>query len=73
MPPGEYRFVASSSDAEGEISAMTTQLPTRIQGVTINGENGTMLNVENHGKIKLTNELEILGYCRDHQIQYATF
>ncbi|ETX10427.1 flagellar basal body rod modification protein FlgD [Marinomonas ushuaiensis DSM 15871] len=61
LPPGEYRFVASSADAEGEISAMTTQLPTRIQGVTINGENGTMLNVENHGKIKLTNELEILG------------
>jgi flagellar basal-body rod modification protein FlgD len=40
---------------------LSTRLPTRIQGVTINGENGTVLNVENHGKIKLTNELEILG------------
>ncbi|MBD5769736.1 flagellar hook assembly protein FlgD [Marinomonas colpomeniae] len=61
LPSGEYRFAASSANAEGEISAMITRLPTRIQGVTINGENGTVLNVENHGKIKLTNELEILG------------
>ncbi|MBU1293719.1 MAG: flagellar biosynthesis protein FlgD [Gammaproteobacteria bacterium] len=61
LPPGEYRFAASSTNEQGEISAMSTQLPTRIQGVTINGENGTVLNVENHGKIKLTNELEILG------------
>lgn len=61
LPSGEYRFSASSINDQGEISAMTTQIPTRIQGVTINGENGTMLNVENHGKIKLTNELEILG------------
>lgn len=61
LPPGEYRFAASSTNDKGEISALSTQLPTRIQGVTINGENGTVLNVENHGKIKLTNELEILG------------
>jgi flagellar basal-body rod modification protein FlgD len=61
LPPGEYRFAASSADEKGEISAMTTRLPVRIQGVTINGEDGTVLNVENHGKIKLTNELEILG------------
>ncbi|WOD08212.1 flagellar hook assembly protein FlgD [Marinomonas sp. GJ51-6] len=61
LPPGEYRFAASSTNDKGEISAMTTRLPTRIQGVTINGEDGTVLNVENHGKIKLTNELEILG------------
>lgn len=61
LPPGEYRFVASSTNDKGEVSAMTTRLPTRIQGVTINGEDGTVLNVENHGKIKLTNELEILG------------
>jgi flagellar basal-body rod modification protein FlgD len=61
LPPGEYRFAASSTNEQGEISAISTQVPTRIQGVTINGENGTVLNVENHGKIKLTNELEILG------------
>jgi flagellar basal-body rod modification protein FlgD len=61
LPFGEYRFTASSASADGEITAMTTLLPTRIQGVTINGEDGTMLNVENHGKIKLTTELEILG------------
>ena len=61
LPPGEYRFAASSTNDKGEISALSTRLPTRIQGVTINGENGTVLNVENHGKIKLTNELEILG------------
>ncbi|WP_421855625.1 flagellar hook assembly protein FlgD [Marinomonas sp.] len=61
LPSGEYRFAASSTNDKGEVSAMNTQLPTRIQGVTINGENGTVLNVENHGKIKLTNELEILG------------
>lgn len=61
LPPGEYRFAASSVNEKGEVSALTTKLPTRIQGVTINGENGTVLNVENHGKINLTNELEILG------------
>ena len=61
LPPGEYRFAASSTNEQGEITGMTTRLPTRIQGVTINGENGTVLNVENHGKIKLTTELEILG------------
>lgn len=61
LPPGEYRFAASSTNDRGEVSALNTRLPTRIQGVTINGENGTVLNVENHGKIKLTNELEILG------------
>ena len=61
LTPGEYRFAASSTNDKGEISTLSTQLPTRIQGVTINGENGTVLNVENHGKIKLTNELEILG------------
>jgi len=61
LPPGEYRFAATSTNDKGEISALSTQLPMRIQGVTINGENGTVLNVENHGKIKLTNELEILG------------
>ncbi|TYL47136.1 flagellar hook assembly protein FlgD [Marinomonas sp. IMCC 4694] len=61
LPPGEYRFDASYVNDKGETSALSTRLPTRIQGVTINGENGTELNVENHGKIKLTNELEILG------------
>ncbi|MGO2353275.1 MAG: flagellar hook assembly protein FlgD [Marinomonas foliarum] len=61
LPPGEYRFSASSTNDKGEVSAMNTRLPARIQGVTINGENGTALNVENHGKIKLTTELEILG------------
>ncbi|BFM50846.1 flagellar hook capping FlgD N-terminal domain-containing protein [Marinomonas sp. THO17] len=61
LPAGEYRFVATSTDAQGETSSMSTRVPTRIQGVTINGEDGTVLNVENHGKIKLTKELEILG------------
>ncbi|NVK74366.1 flagellar biosynthesis protein FlgD [Marinomonas sp. CT5] len=61
LPSGEYRFAASSTDEKGEVSTASIQLPARIQGVTINGENGTVLNVENHGKIKLTNELEILG------------
>lgn len=61
LPPGEYRFAATSTNDQGEISTLSMKLPTRIQGVTINGENGTVLNVENHGKIKLTNELEIIG------------
>ncbi|MCB5162849.1 flagellar hook assembly protein FlgD [Marinomonas algarum] len=61
LPPGEYRLAASFVNEKGETSALSTRIPTRIQGVTINGENGTELNVENHGKIKLTNELEILG------------
>ncbi|MBJ7539796.1 flagellar hook assembly protein FlgD [Marinomonas transparens] len=61
LPSGEYRFAASSVNEKGEVSALNTKLPMRIQGVTINGENGTVLNVENHGKIGLTNELEILG------------
>lgn len=61
LPAGEYRFSASSANEEGQISAMATQLPLRIQGVTINGDDGTVLNVESHGKVKLTSELEILG------------
>lgn len=61
LPPGEYHFAASSMNDKGQATAMPTRLPARIQGVTINGEEGTMLNVENHGKIKLTNKLEILG------------
>ncbi|GAB3477266.1 flagellar hook assembly protein FlgD [Marinomonas epiphytica] len=61
LPPGEYRFAASSVSSDGQVSTLSTQLPARIQGVTINGENGTVLNVENRGKISLTNELEILG------------
>lgn len=61
LPPGEYRFAATSVNDKGEVSELRTMLPTRIQGVTINGENGTVLNVENHGKIKLTTELEIIG------------
>jgi len=61
LPPGEYRFAASTVNDKGEVSALPTQLPSRIQGVTINGAEGTVLNVENHGKVKLTNELEILG------------
>lgn len=61
LPPGEYRFAASTVNDKGEVSALSTQLPSRIQGVTINGPDGTVLNVENHGKVKLTNELEILG------------
>ena len=61
LPPGEYRFAATSTNAQGETSSMSTRVPTRIHGVTINGEEGTVLNVENHGKIKLTKELEILG------------
>ncbi|SBS28065.1 Basal-body rod modification protein FlgD [Marinomonas spartinae] len=61
LPPGEYHFAASSVNEKGQVAAMPIQLPARIQGVTINGKDGTMLNVENHGKIKLTNKLEILG------------
>lgn len=61
LPPGEYHFAASSINKDGQAAAMPTRLPARIQGVTINGGDGTMLNVENHGKIKLTNKLDILG------------
>ncbi|MEL0636192.1 MULTISPECIES: flagellar hook assembly protein FlgD [Marinomonas] len=61
LPPGEYHFAATTVNDKGEVSALPTQLPSRIQGVTINGADGTVLNVENHGKVKLTNELEILG------------
>lgn len=61
LPAGEYRFAASIVNDKGEVSALPTELPSRIQGVTINGADGPVLNVENHGKVKLTKELEILG------------
>lgn len=58
---GTYTFVATSTNSEGQVTQLTTQIPARINGVTINGEDGTTLNVADYGKLALTDELEILG------------
>lgn len=61
LPPGNYTFSASGKTFEGDALDLSTLLPARIQGVTINGANGTELNVAGHGKMSLTGELEIVG------------
>ncbi|WP_191600987.1 flagellar hook assembly protein FlgD [Marinomonas algicola] len=61
LPPGNYQFSASSQTFEGDVVELSTLLPSKIQGVTINGANGTELNVAGHGKLKLSGELEIVG------------
>ncbi len=61
LPPGNYTFSASGKTFEGDALDLSTLLPARIQGVTINGANGTELNVAGHGKMSLSNELEIVG------------
>ncbi|MFD1384423.1 flagellar hook assembly protein FlgD [Rhodanobacter aciditrophus] len=58
---GTYTFIATSTNSDGEVTQLTTQIPARINGVTINGEDGTTLNVADYGKLALTDELEILG------------
>lgn len=61
LPPGTYQFSASSQTVEGEVVELSTLLPSKIQGVTINGAQGTEINVAGHGKLKMTSELEIVG------------
>ncbi len=58
---GTYTFIATSTNSDGQVTQLTTQIPARINGVTINGEDGTTLNVADYGKLALTDELEILG------------
>ncbi|RDL44191.1 flagellar biosynthesis protein FlgD [Marinomonas piezotolerans] len=58
---GIYSFIATSTNSAGEVTKLSTMLPARINGVTINGEDGTTLNVADYGKLALTDELEILG------------
>lgn len=58
---GRYRFIATSTNSAGEVTQLPTQIPARINGVTINGADGTTLNVADYGKLALTDELEILG------------
>lgn len=61
LPPGQYSFSATSKTLDGSTVQLNTLLPARIQGVTINGVNGTELNVAGYGKLSLTRELEIVG------------
>lgn len=58
---GEYTFSATALDREGTKIKIQTELPAKIEGVTISGANGTELNVSGVGKISLTDELEIVG------------
>ncbi|MCZ2721192.1 flagellar biosynthesis protein FlgD [Marinomonas sp. 15G1-11] len=61
LPPGSYQFSAKARTFDGDVVELQTLLPARIQGVTINGANGTELNVAGHGKLSLSSELEIVG------------
>jgi len=58
---GEYKFNASATDTDGVKAKLQTELPAKIEGVTISGSNGTELNVSGVGKIGLTDELDIVG------------
>ena len=58
---GEYSFIATSTNASGEVTQLTTQVPARINGVSINGPDGTTLNVAGYGSLSLSDELDILG------------
>jgi len=61
VPNGEYSFKVTSRNAEGEVTTLNTELPARINSVTINGEQGTTLNIQGFGSLKLSSELEIIG------------
>lgn len=61
VPSGEYNFKVTSRNADGEVTELDTELPARINSVTINGEQGTTLNVQGVGSLKLSSELEIIG------------
>lgn len=61
VPSGMYTFRATSTNAEGEVTQLNVQTPARINGVTINGSEGSTLNVANYGKLPLSDELDIVG------------
>lgn len=61
LPSGNYSFSATARNIDGNVVQLDTLLPARIQGVTINGANGTELNVAGYGKLSLNSELEIVG------------
>lgn len=58
---GDYNFRVQSRNADGEVTVLQTELPARINSVTINGEQGTTLNVKGFGSLQLSSELEIIG------------
>ncbi|SBS25556.1 Basal-body rod modification protein FlgD [Marinomonas aquimarina] len=61
VPSGMYTFRATSTNAEGEITQLSVLTPARINGVTINGSEGSTLNVANYGKLPLSDKLDIVG------------
>lgn len=58
---GEYTFNVTSRNADGEVTELSTQLPARINSVTINGADGTTLNVQGYGSLALSDEIEIVS------------
>ena len=61
VPSGMYTFKATSTNAAGEVTQLNVLTPARINGVTINGSEGSTLNVANYGKLPLTDKLDIVG------------
>lgn len=61
VPSGMYTFRATSENAAGEKTQLNIQTPARINGVTINGGEGSTLNIANFGKLPLSDELDIVG------------
>ncbi|MBM6551132.1 flagellar hook assembly protein FlgD [Marinomonas ostreistagni] len=61
VPSGMYTFRATSTNAEGEVTQLGVMTPARINGVTINGSEGSTLNVANYGKLPLSDKLDIVG------------
>ena len=58
---GEYTFSVTSRNADGEVTELSTQVPARINSVTINGSDGTTLNVQGYGSLALSDEIEIVS------------
>lgn len=58
---GDYTFQVKSTNSDGEVTILSTLLPARINSVTINGTDGTTLNVQDYGSLTLSDEIEVVG------------
>ncbi|TDO96211.1 flagellar hook assembly protein FlgD [Marinomonas balearica] len=58
---GDYNIVATSKNVSGESTQLTAQVASRINGVSLNGTDGTSLNINGYGTLKLTDTIDIIG------------
>ncbi|ADZ92582.1 flagellar hook assembly protein FlgD [Marinomonas mediterranea] len=58
---GDYSVSVTSSETSGEVTQLTSQVASRINGVSLNGTDGTSLNINGYGTLKLTDTIDIIG------------